>query len=258
MSSLLNSTNKPLVAGVERFRPSRIRSALERRVVGRWRRFWLARGGYDRWGRMASWLGSLGYGTYRHLGQLVWEAPYERGFIAPSAEIIDVDLRLGPRVFIGERVVIAKWSGSGWVELGEKVELNREIMMELFDGGSIKIGAGTSIQPRCQFTSAVQPICIGSRVQIAPACAFYPYDHGVEPGKMMMDQPLISKGPIVIEDDAWLGYGVIVLSGVTIGRGAVVGAGSVVTRDIPPNGIAVGNPARVVRSREELGGGGKK
>ena len=63
------------------------------------------------------------------------------------------------------------------------------------------------------------------------------------------NQPLASKGPIVIEDDAWLGLGVIVLDGVTIGRGAVIGAGAVVTGDVPPYAIAVGVPARVVGSR---------
>ena len=53
----------------------------------------------------------------------------------------------------------------------------------------------------------------------------------------------------MIEDDAWLGLGVIVLDGVTIGRGAVIGAGAVVTGDVPPYAIAVGVPARVVGSR---------
>lgn len=57
----------------------------------------------------------------------------------------------------------------------------------------------------------------------------------------------ISKGPIVLEDDVWIGYGCIILSGVRIGRGAVIGAGSVVTKDVPPYAIFVGN--RVVKYR---------
>lgn len=59
-------------------------------------------------------------------------------------------------------------------------------------------------------------------------------------------------GPIIIEDDVWLGYGVIVLSGVRIGRGAIIGAGSVVTKDVPAGAIAVGMPARVMRMRADL------
>ena len=53
--------------------------------------------------------------------------------------------------------------------------------------------------------------------------------------------------PITIEDNVWLGGGVIVCPGVTIGRNTVIGAGSVVTKDVPPNVVAVGNPARVIR-----------
>ena len=56
----------------------------------------------------------------------------------------------------------------------------------------------------------------------------------------------------MIDDDAWLGYGVIVLDGVKIGKGAVIGAGSVVTRDVPDETIAVGVPARVVKRRCDL------
>lgn len=54
---------------------------------------------------------------------------------------------------------------------------------------------------------------------------------------------------IVVERDVWIGYGVIVLSGVTIGEGTVIGSGAVVTQSIPPNSVAIGNPARVVRNR---------
>jgi acetyltransferase-like isoleucine patch superfamily enzyme len=91
-------------------------------------------------------------------------------------------------------------------------------------------------------------------VSIAPNCAFYPYDHGIAPGKLILKQPLTTKGDIIIEDDVWLGVGVIVLSGVHIGTGAVIGAGSVVTRDIPEGAIAFGAPARVVKMRSGLPG----
>ncbi len=69
----------------------------------------------------------------------------------------------------------------------------------------------------------------------------------------MNRQPLTTKGDVVIENDAWLGFGVVVLSGVHIGEGAIIGAGSVVTRDVPEGAIAVGNPARVVRMRTRQG-----
>ena len=63
------------------------------------------------------------------------------------------------------------------------------------------------------------------------------------------DKPLVSKGKIIIEDNVWLGDKVAVLSGVTIGRGAVIGANSVVTHDIPAGAVAGGVPAKVIRLR---------
>jgi acetyltransferase-like isoleucine patch superfamily enzyme len=92
-------------------------------------------------------------------------------------------------------------------------------------------------------------IRIGRGVAIAPGCAFYPYDHGITSGTPIASQPLTSRGDIVVGDGAWLGTNVIVLSGVEIGRGAVIGAGSVVTRSVPEEAIAVGNPARVIGRR---------
>jgi len=68
-------------------------------------------------------------------------------------------------------------------------------------------------------------------------------------GTIIMDQPLSSKGDIVVRDGAWIGHGVTVLSGVTIGEGAVIGAGSVVTNDVPDYAIAAGVPAVVVKIR---------
>ena len=65
-------------------------------------------------------------------------------------------------------------------------------------------------------------------------------------------QPLRSRGDIIIEDEVWLGYGVIVLDGVRIGYGAVVGAGSVVVHDVPPGAIVQGVPARVIMFRSDL------
>ncbi|NLE57095.1 MAG: acyltransferase, partial [Planctomycetes bacterium] len=116
-------------------------------------------------------------------------------------------------------------------------------------GGCVEIGAHTHIQSYCQLVAWVGSIRIGREVQIAPACAFYPYEHGIAAGVPIVRQPLHSAGDIVIEDGAWLGYGVIVLEGVTIGAGAVVGAGSVVTHSVPAGAIVAGVPAKVMGQR---------
>jgi acetyltransferase-like isoleucine patch superfamily enzyme len=172
-----------------------------------------------------------------------------RGYIACTATIFHGNLTLGANVFVDERVVIFQREGGGLIELGDNVCVYRDTIMETGQGGSLKIGHNSSIHPRCQINAYVSPVHIGRRVMIAPSCALYPYDHGVEPDKPISEQPLSSKGPIIIDDGAWLGFGVIVLSGVHIGKGAAIGAGSVVTSDIPDGGVAVGSPARVIRMR---------
>mgnify|MGYP001824874495 FL=1 len=87
---------------------------------------------------------------------------------------------------------------------------------------------------------------------IAANVAIYSYDHGMAPDLPIRRQPITAKGPVTIHKDAWIGVGVIILSGVTIGEGAVVAAGSVVTKNIPAGAIAAGNPARVIKHRDEF------
>ena len=91
----------------------------------------------------------------------------------------------------------------------------------------------------------VGPITLGNSVQLGPNVQLLTATHPL--GAAERRAGWQRSGPISIGDDAWLGGGVIVLPGVTIGAETVVGAGSVVTRDLPPGVVAVGNPARVVR-----------
>jgi acetyltransferase-like isoleucine patch superfamily enzyme len=144
-------------------------------------------------------------------------------------------------------------AGDGQVSLGDRVFIHQDSVIEVGMGGSVAIGPNTHIQPRCQISAYKGSVNIGSNVQIAPNCAFYPYSHGIAAGQSIQSQPLTTKGGIVIEDDVWLGFGVIVLDGVRIGSGAVIGAGAVVTHDVPTNAIAAGVPARVLGSRDVAG-----
>ncbi len=212
-----------------------------------WARVWLQVAGRTPWGRLAAVLASLGAPPYKGRAYLAQLTP--RGYIAPSAIVHHDHLRLGRNVFIGERVVIFQHHGGGPVFLGDRVHLHNDTIVEVGPGGSVTIGADTHVQPRCQFTAFEAAIQIGSGVQIGPNCAFYPYDHGLAEGVPIRHQPLRTRGPIVVEDDVWFGVGVVVLSGVRIGRGAVVGAASVVTRDVYPQAVVAGVPARLIRMR---------
>lgn len=86
---------------------------------------------------------------------------------------------------------------------------------------------------------------LGKRVAIGPRCVLVLAAHANN--SKIMDYIPQKERRIVIEDDVWLGAGVIVLPEVTIGEGAVIGAGAVVTKDIPPHSVAVGNPAKVIK-----------
>lgn len=94
------------------------------------------------------------------------------------------------------------------------------------------------------------PITIGARVLVGPHCSFYSGGHPVDPALRNGLLGPESGKPIVIEDDCWIGGGVTVLCGVTIGRGSTVGAASVVTKDVPPYHVVAGNPARILRKIE--------
>jgi maltose O-acetyltransferase len=112
-------------------------------------------------------------------------------------------------------------------------------------GFNISIGAGTFINYGLVALD-VAPIRIGKDVQIGPNVQLLTPTHPIDPEVRRCK--LEAAQPISIEDNVWLGGGVVVLPGVTIGENSVIGAGSVVTRDIPPNAVAVGNPARIIRT----------
>jgi maltose O-acetyltransferase len=115
-------------------------------------------------------------------------------------------------------------------------------------------GYQTAIGARCfvnwgLVSLDVAKITIGDDVEIGPNVQLLTATHPINPG-LRLDKWEAAK-PIVIMDNVWLGGGVIVGPGVTIGENTVVGAGAVVVRDLPPNVVAVGNPARAIRTFEE-------
>lgn len=134
------------------------------------------------------------------------------------------------------------------IRLGANVYVGHNAMLKGYYRAQMSIGAGTWIGQQC-FVHSAGGITIGANVGIGPAVRILTSTH-TEAGR---DTPILHAplqfAPVVIEDDADLGVGVIVLPGVTIGRGAQIGAGAVVTRDVPPYAVAAGVPARVVRMR---------
>lgn len=215
-----------------------------------WSKFWMGYAGSDCVGRIAARLASWVMPPY--YGCVPLAKISEKGYISPTAVIHHESLELGKHCFIGDRVTIYKDRKGGKVVLGDAIHLHNDVTIQTGRMGAISIGSDTHIQPRCQFSAYMESIKIGSGVEIAPNCAFYSYNHSMSSHMPIREQSLVSKGSIVIGDEVWLGYGVVVLDGVNIGKGAVIGAGSIVTHDIPENAIAVGSPARVVNHRSKL------
>jgi maltose O-acetyltransferase len=127
-------------------------------------------------------------------------------------------------------------------EVGEGVVIKPPLFMDY--GYQTSIGAGTFVNSGAVILD-VGRVTIGADVQIGPNVQLLTPTHPLEPD--LRRSGAEAAEPITIGDNVWLGGGVIVCPGVTIGRDTVVGAGAVVTRDLPPGVLAVGNPARVIR-----------
>ena len=111
----------------------------------------------------------------------------------------------------------------------------------------IIIGEGTWVGKNCSI-AAIDRVEIGKNVLFAGHVHITDHSHGYEDiSKPMNIQPLTSKGPVIIEDDCWLGFSCEILSGVHIGKHCVVAARSVVTKDVPAYSIVAGNPARIIK-----------
>lgn len=119
------------------------------------------------------------------------------------------------------------------------------------NGGSIVIGDNVGMSSPCLRIS--NSLTIGNNVCLGGNCTIYDSDaHPIDyMARRDGNKKDIKSAPVIIEDDAWLGANVIVLKGVTIGARSIIGAGSVVTKSIPPDCIAAGNPARVIKRMQE-------
>lgn len=121
-------------------------------------------------------------------------------------------------------------------------------------GFNVEIGDDSFINTNATLLDTY-PIRIGAGVQIGPNCAFYPVGHPIKSSDRTIRNAageriggVTTGAPIVVEDDVWIGGNVVILPGVTIGARSMIGAGSVVTRSIPPDVFAGGNPCKVIRA----------
>ena len=168
----------------------------------------------------------LAYFKLRFRGRLVTDGV---AFICPGVKFEigrDAKLHLG------------RWS---WIGNDCKIRVHE---------GEVRIGAKTVIGQECTF-SVFQHVSIGRECIVADRAMFIDFDHGVVEVERPIRLQGIYKRDVHIGHNCWIGYGAAVLRGVTIGDNCVIGTYTVVTKDLPANAVAVGQPARVVRMRDE-------
>jgi len=110
--------------------------------------------------------------------------------------------------------------------------------------GSVIIGNQTKIGLS---NTIIGPVTIGNDIRLAQNITLSGLNHNYEDISIPIHEQGVSTAPISIEDNTWIGANVVVLAGVTIGRHSIIAAGSIVTKDIPPYSVAVGNPARIIK-----------
>lgn len=164
-------------------------------------------------------------------------------------------LEVGHSVALGDYVYLNALARHG-MRLGDFVRIREFGWIQATSGidalgEGLTVGEATYIGPRC-LIGAGGGLTIGRRVTIGADVHLLAENHVFRDADRLIADQGVSRRGIVIEDDVWIGDRVIVLDGVRIARGAVVGAGAVVTRDIPPYAVAVGNPARIAGRRESL------
>jgi acetyltransferase-like isoleucine patch superfamily enzyme len=159
------------------------------------------------------------------------------------------NLRIGKNLTVG---------GIKHIEIGNNVLLSDNIWLEIIEKyktttypkASIRIGDNTGIGRNAVIT-AINEIVIGNNCLFGPNVYISDHFHGnnsVEQIEIPVGlRDLFTKGKVVIEDNVWIGYGVSILPNVTIGRCSIIGANSVVTKDVEPYTVVAGNPAKIIR-----------
>ena len=151
----------------------------------------------------------------------------------PAVRISGPGISLGNNSYIGKYGVVTTWT------------------TKQYRSPKIQIGHGTNIGQHCHIT-AINKIVIGDRVLTGKYVTITDNSHGdITFDELLQDankREMCSKGAVVIEDNVWIGDKVTICPCVHIGKGSIIGANAVVTKDIPPYSIAVGNPIKIIKT----------
>lgn len=167
-----------------------------------------------------------------------------KAYVSTQARISSPErLRLGDGAYLGKCTIVC----TGDIVLGKGAYIHDGVILDA-TGGTIRIGDRTVINPYCVLYGA-GGLDVGQDVGIATHTVMIPANHGYTDMQIpIMKQPINKKG-IRIADNVWIAAHCVILDGVQIGEGAIIAAGAVVTRDVAPEVIVAGVPARVLKHR---------
>lgn len=169
--------------------------------------------------------------TKNRFKSIGWATSFERFSLLQGENYITI----GSNVWIGEGCYLTAWSSYRGQHFSPEIIISDRV----------------TIGPHAHIT-AINRITIGKGVLTGKYITITDNSHGKSESiddlmELPIERPLYSKGPVVIEDNVWIGDKVVVLPNVRIGKGSVIGANSVVTKDIPPYCVVAGNPAKIIK-----------
>jgi acetyltransferase-like isoleucine patch superfamily enzyme len=163
------------------------------------------------------------------------------------------NLHLGNQVIIEDGAEINCLTSNG-MHLGDRVSIGKYAIIRPSNiyggpiGEGLVMGDNSNIGPY-NYIGCSGKITIGDNVMLAPRVSIYAENHVFDNPNITIKAQGVSKMDVVIEDDCWIAANAVILAGVTIGKGSVVAAGSVVNEDVPAFSVVAGVPARVIKSR---------
>ena len=162
-------------------------------------------------------------------------------------------LHVGKQVIIEDGVELNCLASNG-IHLGDRVSIGKYAIIRPANiyggpiGEGLVLGNHSNIGPY-NYIGCSGKITIGNNVMLAPRVSIYAENHLFDHAHITIKEQGVKRMDVKIEDDCWIASNVVILAGVTIGKGSVVAAGSVVNENIPPYSVAAGVPARVIKSR---------
>ena len=180
------------------------------------------------------------FNLIRKIRVATWRVTHRLYWNAHPGTSIPADARIA-------RTAILELETGGSITMGRGGQLAHGVVIAPF-GGSVTMGKNVYVGHHTVIYGH-GGVTIGDDTMIADHVSIVPSSHTIAPGRPIREQPQTTKG-ITIGRDVWIGAGAVILDGVSIGDGCVIGAGAVVNESLPPNSIAVGVPAKVVRMRD--------